>query len=134
MSKERFRQQTEGGGSDYARAERPWGTWTVLWEGTGYKVKLIEVSPGHRLSLQSHQHRSEHWVVIAGRARVQVGDHVVELSPLESTIIPMGAVHRLANPDSQPLLIVEVQLGDILSEEDIVRFEDDYQRLAPQSD
>jgi mannose-6-phosphate isomerase len=109
-------------------AERPWGTWTVLREGTGYKVKLIEVWPGHRLSLQSHQYRSEHWVVVLGNARVVNGDQVLELSALESTVIPVETVHRLENPGSHPLVIVEVQTGEILSEEDIIRLEDDYQR------
>jgi mannose-6-phosphate isomerase-like protein (cupin superfamily) len=99
-----------------------------------YKVKLIEVSPGHRLSLQSHQYRSEHWVVVTGRARVVLDDQVLELSPFESVVIPVGAVHRLENPYPHPLAIVEVQRGEILSEQDIVRFEDDYQRHAPRSD
>lgn len=109
--------------------ERPWGSWTVLLEGEEYKVKIIEVCPGHRLSLQSHKHRSEHWVVVSGEARVQVGDRFFELSPLQSTVIPVGAVHRLENPGSRPLVVVEVQTGEILSEEDIVRLEDDYQRV-----
>lgn len=111
-------------------AERPWGTWTVLKEGKGYKVKLIEVRPGHRLSLQFHHHRSEHWVVITGEARVIVGDQVLELAPLESTVIPVGAVHRLENPRSKPLMILELQKGEILAEEDIVRLEDDYARVG----
>ncbi len=115
-------------------AQRPWGTWTVLREEMDYKVKLIEVSPGHRLSLQSHQYRSEHWVVVTGRARVVLDDQVLELSPFESVVIPVGAVHRLENPYPHPLAIVEVQRGEILSEQDIVRFEDDYQRHAPRSD
>ncbi len=108
--------------------ERPWGRWTVLNEGIGYKVKLIEVWPGHRLSLQFHHHRSEHWVVVCGRARVIVGEQVMELGPLESFVIPVGTVHRLENPWSVPLAIVEVQKGELLSEEDIVRLEDDYKR------
>lgn len=115
-------------------AERPWGTWTVLNEGKGYKVKLIEVSPGHRLSLQFHHHRSEHWVVVSGQARIIIGDQVRELSPFESTIIPVGTVHRLENAWSNPLVIVEVQKGEILSEEDIVRLEDDYHRVTPPRD
>lgn len=109
-------------------AERPWGRWTVLTEGVGYQVKLIEVSPGHRLSLQLHRHRSEHWVVVSGRARVVIGDRVVELTPLESMVIPVGAVHRLENPGADPLVVVEVQQGEVLGEEDIVRLEDDYHR------
>ena len=111
-------------------AERPWGTWTVLKEGKGYKVKLIEVRPGHRLSLQFHHHRSEHWVVVSGEARVTVGDQVLDLAPLESTVIPVRAVHRLENPRSEPLMILELQKGEILAEEDIVRLEDDYARVG----
>lgn len=109
-------------------ASRPWGTWTVLREGMGYKVKLIEVWSGHRLSLQFHHYRSEHWVVVSGRARVMLDDQVLELAPFESAVVPVGAVHRLENPWSDPLVIVEVQRGEILSEEDIVRLEDDYER------
>ena len=114
------------------RAERPWGSWTVLKEGVGYKVKIIEVWPGHRLSLQYHHHRTEHWVVVSGQARVVLGKEVLELEPLESIVIPEGAIHRLENPYSQPLMIVELQKGELLSEEDIVRLEDDYQRADAQ--
>jgi len=109
-------------------ASCPWGTWTVLREGMGYKVKLIEVWSGHRLSLQFHHYRSEHWVVVSGRARVMLDDQVLELAPFESAVVRVGAVHRLENPWSDPLVIVEVQRGEILSEEDIVRLEDDYER------
>lgn len=116
--------------TSFDHAERPWGTWTVLREGKDYKVKLIEVRPGHRLSLQSHRHRSEHWVVVSGKARVLLDGQVLELSPLESAVIGVGAVHRLENPGSHPLVIVEVQTGEILSEEDIIRLEDDYQRAS----
>ena len=128
MAKEKVQQKVDKAADESQTAERPWGTWTVLREGGGYKVKLIEVRPGHRLSLQSHQHRSEHWVVVSGQARVQLNDQVFELSAFESTVISVGAVHRLENPGSHPLVIVEVQKGEVLSEEDIVRFEDDYQR------
>lgn len=115
-------------------ADRPWGRWTVLTEGAGYKVKLIEVRPGHRLSLQFHHHRSEHWVVVSGRARVVIGDRTAEATPLESMVIPVGSVHRLENPGADPLVVVEVQQGEILSEEDIVRLEDDYHRVKPLGD
>jgi poly-beta-1,6-N-acetyl-D-glucosamine synthase len=107
---------------------RPWGAWSVLNEGEGYKVKLIAVTPGHRLSLQYHHHRSEHWVVVAGRARVVIGDETRELNILQSADIPVGTVHRIENPYSETLIIVEVQEGEELLEEDIVRLEDDYQR------
>jgi len=107
---------------------RPWGGWSVLDEGKGYKVKLIAVTPGHRLSLQYHHHRSEHWVVVAGKARVVIGDQTRELSILQSADIPVGTVHRIENPYEETLIIVEVQEGTELLEDDIVRLEDDYQR------
>lgn len=110
------------------RNERPWGAWTVLEEGTGYKVKRIEVLPGKRLSLQKHFHRSEHWVVVQGTARVTNGDGVFLLQTNQSTFIPLGAVHRLENPDSGPLVVIEVQNGNDLRESDIVRLEDDFGR------
>ena len=110
-------------------AERAWGSWTVLAAGVGYKIKLITVLPGHRLSLQFHHQRSEHWVVASGRARVIVGDIVSELASLESITVPMGAVHRLENPGAEPLVVLELQTGETLSEEDIVRVEDDYDRV-----
>jgi mannose-6-phosphate isomerase len=110
--------------------ERPWGSWTLLYEADGIKVKLIEVLPGHRLSLQYHHHRSEYWTCIAGRANAQVGDDVVEMEPRSSVEIPLGMLHRLCNPGSETVRIVEVQRGRILCEDDIVRVEDDYQRVS----
>jgi mannose-6-phosphate isomerase len=94
----------------------------------GYKVKLIEVRPGHRLSLQFHHYRSEHRVVVSGRGRAIIDAKVLELQPGESVVVPLGSVHRLENPWSDSVRIVEVQRGEILSEEDIVRLEDDYHR------
>lgn len=134
MKRKSIRRHTKNAREEIQVAERPWGSWTVLKEGTGYKVKLIEVSPGHRLSLQFHQHRSEHWVVIEGKARVVIGDEALELTPFESAIIPVGAVHRLENPWVGPLIIVEIQKGEILREEDIVRLEDDYARVKSSKD
>lgn len=134
MKKENLAPQTRSARGKNETAERPWGRWTVLLEGIGYKVKLIEVHPGHRLSLQFHHHRSEHWVVVSGRARIIVDDQSQDLAPLESVVISVGAVHRLENPGSDPLMIVEVQKGEILSEEDIVRLEDDYQRATSRSE
>jgi len=110
------------------RNERLWGAWTVLEEGAGYKVKRIEVLPGKRLSLQKHFHRSEHWVVVQGTARVTNGDGVFLLQANQSTFIPLGAVHRLENPDSGPLVVIEVQNGNDLRESDIVRLHDDFGR------
>lgn len=107
---------------------RPWGTYTVLEEGDRFKIKRIEVKPGGRLSLQAHHHRSEHWVVVYGTARVTNGDDVSLLSTNESTYIPSGCKHRLENPGILPLVLIEVQSGDYLGEDDIVRFEDVYGR------
>ncbi|MGE5624329.1 MAG: phosphomannose isomerase type II C-terminal cupin domain [Bacillota bacterium] len=107
---------------------RPWGSWTVLYEAEGVKVKLIEVHPGHRLSLQYHRHRSEYWVCVAGRADAVIGGCAVELGLHDSAFIPAGDAHRLGNSGPVPVCIVEVQKGDVLSEDDIVRLEDDYHR------
>lgn len=108
--------------------ERPWGTYTVLDEQKSYKIKRIEVAPGQRLSLQKHHHRSEHWIVVSGTARVTSGDREFDVNVNESTFIPIGTRHRLENPGVIPLIIIEVQSGEYLGEDDIVRFQDDYQR------
>lgn len=110
--------------------ERPWGSWTVLEEGPRYKIKRLEVSPGERLSLQMHYHRSEHWVVVAGTARVRVGEREIYIHPNQSTFVPPATVHRVENPGSVPLVMIEIQTGDYLEEDDIVRFQDDYGRVA----
>ena len=107
---------------------RPWGSYTVLEEAQGYKVKRITVTPGKRLSLQLHHRRSEHWVVITGRALVTRGEQEYELRAGESTGIPAETPHRLANPDMVPLEIIEVQNGPYLGEDDIVRYQDDFGR------
>ncbi|NEO88513.1 MAG: cupin domain-containing protein [Spirulina sp. SIO3F2] len=108
--------------------ERPWGTFTVLEEGHGYKIKRIEVKPGHRLSLQMHHHRSEHWIVVSGTAKVTCGDTVEILASNQSTYVPQCTAHRLENPGVINLVIIEVQNGEYLGEDDIVRFQDDYKR------
>jgi mannose-1-phosphate guanylyltransferase/mannose-6-phosphate isomerase len=109
--------------------QRPWGTYTVLDEGPGYKIKRIMVNPASRLSLQMHGKRSEHWVVVAGTARVTCGDRVYDVKTNESTYIPPQTKHRLENVDpSIPLEIIEVQNGPYLGEDDIVRFDDDFGR------
>jgi len=108
---------------------RPWGKYTTLEEAPNFKVKVITVNPGKRLSLQKHFHRSEHWVVVSGIAEVTKGDEVFLLRPKESTFIPIGEVHRLANPGKIPLEIVEIQVGEYLDEDDIVRIEDDFGRV-----
>jgi mannose-1-phosphate guanylyltransferase/mannose-6-phosphate isomerase len=109
---------------------RPWGSYTVLEEDQGYKIKRLWVKPGARLSLQLHNHRSEHWVVVSGIARVTCGKKVYEVKTNESTYIPIGAHHRIENPGSKPLQIIEVQNGTYLGEDDIVRFDDDYGRMG----
>jgi len=113
---------------EHLTVHRPWGSYTVLEEGLGYKVKRVTVNPGGRLSLQMHHKRSEHWVVIAGTARVTRGDEVFDLHVGQSTGIPVETSHRLENPGGETLHIIEVQNGPYLGEDDIVRFQDDYGR------
>jgi mannose-6-phosphate isomerase len=108
---------------------RPWGSFTTLEEGNGYKIKRIEVNPGHRLSLQMHYHRSEHWIILSGTAKVTCGDTVELLEANQSTYVPQCTAHRLENPGVIKLVIIEVQNGEYLGEDDIVRFQDDYARL-----
>ncbi len=110
---------------------RPWGSFTILEEGLGYKIKRIEVKPGHRLSLQMHHHRSEHWIVVAGTARVWCGEIEQILSVNQSTYVPQCTTHRLENPGVIPLVLIEVQNGEYLGEDDIIRFQDDYARVVP---
>ena len=107
---------------------RPWGTYTVLEEGHHFKIKRIEVKPGHKLSLQMHHHRSEHWIVVSGTAVVVNGEQEIMLRPNESTYIPAGHQHRLVNPGVIDLVMIEVQSGQYLGEDDIVRFSDQYGR------
>jgi len=112
------------------RGERPWGTYTVLEENRNYKIKRIEVLPGKRLSLQKHHHRSEHWIVVSGTAKVTCGEREYMVNINESTFIPIGESHRLENPGMIPLVIIEVQSGEYLGEDDIVRFQDDFHRCV----
>ena len=107
---------------------RPWGTYTVLEESNGYKIKRIEVKPGSRLSLQKHFHRNEHWIVVSGTATVTVGDETRLVRPNESTYIKMGEVHRLENQGKIPVVLIEAQVGEYTGEDDIVRIEDDFKR------
>jgi mannose-1-phosphate guanylyltransferase/mannose-6-phosphate isomerase len=110
------------------RVVRPWGAFEGLRQEPGFQVKLLTVNPGAGISLQYHNHRAEHWVVVAGRARVTRDGDVFELGPDQSTYIAAGVRHRLENPGTEPLLVVEVQSGDYLGEDDIVRLEDRYGR------
>ncbi len=107
---------------------RPWGKYDCVDQGEGYQVKRITVNPGAKLSVQKHMYRSEHWVVVSGKARVLNGDQTYILSENESTYIPIGAIHSLENPSDIPLEIIEVQSGTYLGEDDIVRFSDIYGR------
>src|SRR4029077_11857143 len=113
---------------EHLTVHRPWGSYTILEEGLGYKVKRVTVKPGGRLSLQMHHQRSEHWVVITGTARVTRGDEFFDLKIGHSTEIPVETRHRLENPGQETLHIIEVQNGPYLGEDDIVRFQDDYGR------
>lgn len=112
------------------RIKRPWGYYTVLNTGKGFKVKLVEVLPGRRLSLQRHVSRSEHWVVVRGKARITNGTSVLVLTENQSTYIPKQGVHRLENVKNGVLKIIEVQCGDRLRESDIERLDDDFKRAA----
>lgn len=107
---------------------RPWGTYTILDESQGYKIKRIEVKAGKRLSLQRHYHRNEHWIVLSGTATVTVNDKIYTVLPNESTYIKAGELHRLENKGKLPLIIIETQVGEYTGEDDIERIEDDYFR------
>jgi mannose-1-phosphate guanylyltransferase len=107
---------------------RPWGTYTVLEDSDGYKIKRLVVKPGKRLSLQKHYHRSEHWIVVSGTATVTVGSDVKIVRPNESTYIKIGELHRLANEGKIDVVLIEAQVGEYTGEDDIVRIEDDYEK------
>jgi len=112
---------------------RPWGTFTVLDEGEGFKVKRIEVFPGKRLSYQKHSRRTEHWVVVQGTAKVTLDDREIVVEAGEAIDIGIGSAHRVENPGEQTLLFIEVQRGDYLGEDDIVRLQDDFGRVPEKS-
>ncbi|HET6497468.1 MAG TPA: cupin domain-containing protein, partial [Coriobacteriia bacterium] len=107
---------------------RPWGSWTTLLSGPGFQIKLLVIKPGGRPSLQRHHHRSEHWVVVAGTALVTCDSERGEVHVNESAYIPVGAEHRIENCGKVPLKVIEVQVGEYLGEDDIVRLEDDWER------
>ena len=112
----------------HRKVSRPWGWYDSVDEGDRFKVKRIQVKPGASLSLQMHHHRAEHWIVVKGTAEITNGDQVIMLNENQSTYIPQGQIHRLANPGKTPLEIIEVQSGSYLGEDDIVRFKDTYGR------
>jgi mannose-1-phosphate guanylyltransferase/mannose-6-phosphate isomerase len=115
-------------GVSHNRIYRPWGFYEQLIQGERFQVKRIVVKPGSKLSLQKHFHRAEHWVVVAGTAIVTRDDEKMLLRENESVYLPLGCVHRLENPGKIPLLLIEVQSGGYLGEDDIVRIEDNYGR------
>jgi mannose-1-phosphate guanylyltransferase/mannose-6-phosphate isomerase len=123
-----LRKARVGQADDYPRFHRPWGWYETLCIGDRFQVKRIMVKPGGILSLQSHHHRSEHWVVVAGTAEVTVGDEVKLLTENQSVYIPLGETHRMANPGKLPMYLIEVQTGSYLGEDDILRYEDIYNR------
>jgi mannose-6-phosphate isomerase-like protein (cupin superfamily) len=109
---------------------RPWGYYTILQNHSSYKLKHIFVYPNQRLSLQSHQYRQEYWLLLNGSGNAQLGEEIIQLQPHNCIYIPINTKHRLINTSLTELLIImEVQVGSILIEEDIIRYEDDYQRI-----
>ncbi len=110
------------------REERPWGWFEILFEEPGLKIKRIMVKPGKRLSLQSHEHRAENWVVIQGRALFTLDDKTFALQKRQAVFIPEKARHRMENPEKEDLVFVEVQTGTYLGEDDITRYQDDFGR------
>ncbi|GKT13005.1 MAG: mannose-1-phosphate guanylyltransferase [Thiomicrorhabdus sp.] len=126
-------EQLKKQGSDLPKihrtAHRPWGTYTILESEERYKIKRIVVKPGKSLSLQKHLHRSEHWIVVSGTAIVTVGEETKMVRPNESTYIPIGEKHRLANEGRLDLILIEAQVGEYTGEDDIIRYEDNYGRL-----
>jgi mannose-1-phosphate guanylyltransferase/mannose-6-phosphate isomerase len=125
---ERLGAEQRGEQALHRKVHRPWGWYDSIDDGPRFQVKRIMVKPGASLSLQMHHHRAEHWIVVKGTAEVTVGDRKILLTENQSTYIPLGEVHRLANPGKVPLEIVEVQSGSYLGEDDIVRFDDTYGR------
>jgi mannose-1-phosphate guanylyltransferase/mannose-6-phosphate isomerase len=128
MLVERLSEQGRTEAHEALQIFRPWGNYEQLDKGENYQVKRITVKPGGKLSLQKHRHRAEHWVVVAGQAQVTIGDSMKTLKANESVHVALGAVHRLANCGDEPLVLIEVQTGDYLGEDDIIRLEDNYNR------
>jgi len=124
----KLNQDHRGEHSSHRKVHRPWGWYDSVDEGQGFKVKRIQVNPLSSLSLQKHHHRAEHWVIVKGTAEITCGGKIIILGENQSTYIPLGEIHRLSNPGTTPLEIIEVQSGDYLGEDDIVRYEDQYGR------
>ena len=113
---------------DQYTEQRPWGSFTVLMDADNFKAKRLDVLPKKRISLQSHQHRSEHWIIVAGLAKITVGDEVKNYSQGRHIHVPQKSMHRIENTGDTLLTIVEVQLGEYFGEDDITRYEDDFER------
>jgi mannose-6-phosphate isomerase-like protein (cupin superfamily) len=113
---------------NHKKVYRPWGSFLSLEAGDSWQIKKIDVNPGASLSLQKHLHRSEHWVVVCGTAKIEIGNIEKRIGTNESAYIPLGVKHRLSNPTDLPLVLIEIQSGSYLGEDDIERFEDLYQR------
>jgi mannose-1-phosphate guanylyltransferase/mannose-6-phosphate isomerase len=128
LAVEALKAESAAQAEDYPRFHRPWGWYETLTLAPGYQVKRIMVRPGGKLSLQSHEHRAEHWVVVAGTALVTLGEQVTELGPDQSCYVSLGELHRLENPGGADLYLIEVQSGDYLGEDDITRYDDVYAR------
>ena len=114
--------------TDFPKDHRPWGWYESLVLADRFQVKRIVVKPGAALSLQSHHHRAEHWIVVSGTAEVTINDKVQLVTENQSVYIPLGAIHRMANPGKVPMVLIEVQTGAYLGEDDIIRYEDVYAR------
>ncbi len=123
-----LRQKNLSQADEFMLDYRPWGSFDRLARGERFQVKQIQVKPGAKLSLQSHHHRSEHWIVVAGTACVTVNDQVSLISEGQSIYVPLGAKHRLENPGKVPVILIEVQTGRYLEEDDIIRYDDVYAR------
>jgi Mannose-6-phosphate isomerase len=123
-----LKQDSRSEADNHRKVFRPWGYYDSIDADDGFQVKRILVNPGAKLSLQKHEHRAEHWVVVKGVAKVTCGEKTFSLKENQSTYIPKGEVHRLENQEGIDLEIIEIQTGDYLGEDDIIRLEDDYQR------
>ena len=116
-------------GKENKKSFRPWGSFTNIEKGSTWQVKKLEIKPFSSISLQKHEYRSEHWVVVSGLAKVQLNKETKYLKPNQSVYIPTGAKHRLSNAGEAPLILIEIQSGAYIGEDDIIRFEDNYGRL-----
>jgi mannose-1-phosphate guanylyltransferase/mannose-6-phosphate isomerase len=124
----RLRENKRKEASEHLTTYRPWGSYTVLEQGPKYKIKRVVVNPGEKISLQKHSHRSEHWVIVRGTAKIVIGNEEILVHENESAYVPKSTLHRLENEGEIPVEIIEVQNGEYLEEDDIERFSDIYSR------